>query len=253
MFRPYGRDLSQVGDIQRQAISARMEQANVLGRIQETAVDNVRFIEMTQLQAKDYAGVIDQYQQFAARWRGLREKILAVQPAPDAARMEGAPSGRGKAKAAVQPVEPAAEVDSLLQVWNTRLNALFWSELSKEFAAREIAVKPFTDPKSFSESIRSHVEQLRATGEDPTAFVNDVWKMRIDREWRDALSRDTMLGKAEYAALDLAVSELGRKGFDRDFIIYSLAIILLFAAGWWFFLRKSRRPAEEPEAPQQQA
>jgi hypothetical protein len=255
MFLPYGRDFSQVGEMQRAAISTRIEQANVLGRIQETAVDNIRFIEMTQLQAKDYAGVIDQYRQFAARWSGLRENILAVQAASAGRQSAVAQlrTGTSKGVKAAPPREPAVEVDSLLQAWEVKLNGLFWAGLSREFAAREIPVTPFVDAASFSKSIRSYVDHLRKSGDDPTAFVNDVWKMRVDREWRDALTRETMLGKAEYASLDQAVSELGRKGFDQQFILYSLAVIALFAAGWWFFARKSKKPTQPAATPGQQA
>ena len=89
---------------------------------------------------------------------------------------------------------------------------------------------------------------LKTSGENSSVFVNDVWKLRIDREWREALSKDSMLGKMEYAALDKMVGELGAQKFDVQFIIYSLIIIILGVALWWFFIHRQKSKLPPPIA-----
>ena len=72
IFLPYDKNLSQVTDVQKDAIASRLLKANVAARVYDIAADNLRFLEMTQLQPKDYANMIDQHEQFTAKWNGLR-------------------------------------------------------------------------------------------------------------------------------------------------------------------------------------
>jgi hypothetical protein len=73
-----------------------------------------------------------------------------------------------------------------------------------------------------------------------------VWKTRIDKEWRDALSRDGMLGKEEYAALDKMVGELAESKFDMKFVLYIGIIALVALVLWWLLARKPKPPPAAP-------
>jgi hypothetical protein len=210
--------------------------------VYEIALDNKRFLEVTQLQGKDYANLIDQYQQFDSHWRGLRDKMVAVATAPEPQQAEAATKGK-KARGTTLPpahFDPAQHVDSAIAEWQTKLQSSFWAALAREFSGKNVSINPFTDGKSFSASVRECVERYKASGEDPSVFVNDIWKNRVDREWRDALMKETMLGKTEYASLDKIVSELGQEKVDQKFIIYSLIVILIVFLSWWFFIRKPK-------------
>jgi hypothetical protein len=99
--------------------------------------------------------------------------------------------------------------------------------------------------------VRTYVDNLKKDDQDPSAFVNELWKGRIDREWREALSKESMLGKTEYAALDKLVSELSQGKVDQKFILYSLLVVLLVAAAWWFFVRKPKPKPAPPGQPEQ--
>ena len=251
IFVPYDRNLTQVSDIQKEAITRKLEKANVVNRVYEVAADNVRFLGVTQLQGKDYSNLIDQYQQFKARWDGLREKMVAVAVASaekgPAAGSQRAASKGGTMKGvapAPPPAPPGALVDSTLNEWNTKLSASFWSALQNEFSSRELTVLPFKDPQSFSRSMRAYVEAVKSSGQDASVFADEVWRNRIDKEWREALVKDGMLGKTEYAALDQQVSELSKEKFDLKFIVYILIVLVIVFAAWWFLMRKPK-----PKAP----
>jgi hypothetical protein len=92
----------------------------------------------------------------------------------------------------------------------------------------------------------AYVSTLKASGQDASVFVNDVWKARVDREYREALVRDRVLGKTEYAMLDRMVSELGQEKVDSRFIIYSVIVVALAVLLWFIFTRK---PKEQPPTP----
>jgi len=243
IFLPYDKNINQVSDVQKDAISRRLEKANIVARIYEVARDNVKFLEMTQLQPKDYGNLIDQAHQFSNRWSGIRDKVNAVYAAGEAAGTKGAGGTGGKS------VPPGNYLDSLLMVWNARLQTTYWSGLAQEFTNKGVAVKPFIDARSFSASIRSYVDSAKATGFDATIFVNEVWKDRIDKEWRESLTKDAMLGKAEYAALDKLVSELSEQKITGKFLLYIAIVLAIVFLGWWFLVRK---PKQQPPAQTQQ-
>ena len=110
-------------------------------------------------------------------------------------------------------------------------------------------LQPFTDGRSFSASIRNYVDSAKARGEDPTSFVNDVWRARIDKEWREALSHESMLGATEYAALDKYVSTLSEERFDLKFVLYMAIVVVLVALVVWRFRRKPKALTPETSEP----
>jgi hypothetical protein len=260
IFLPYGKDLHQVADLQKEAIGQRLDKANVLTRVYEIAADNVKFLDVTQLQGKDYGNLIEQYQAFTGRWAGLKEKITDV--AATSAMVPAGSTGKGPSKTPVgrggtKEIRAASEtaaaqsshVDSVLAEWHARLNAAFWGGLQKEFTTAGITVAPFNDGPSFSASVRQEVASLAASKQDPQPFVETLWKQKIDKDWREGLTKDAMLGKTEYAALDKLVSELSRETIDLTFVAYIAGILVIVALIWFFVFRKKKRPDQPAPAP----
>ena len=108
---------------------------------------------------------------------------------------------------------------------------------------------PFTDAPGFSASIRAYVQEVKKSKADPRVFVEDVWKARIDREWKAALTRESMLGKDEYAALDALVTGLTPPAMDTRYLIYIGIIAVVAAVLWWLLARKRRPPEPKPTPP----
>lgn len=213
------------------------------------ASDNLRFLKATEFQAGDFASLIDNYQQFSSRWLGLSDKILAVSRVEAAAgTTPGAPSGTGVKGLPAGPVAPTGQVDSLVIEWHASLQKAFWSALLKEFTGQGIQISPFSDAPAFSASVRTYVQELQTSKEDPRPFVEDVWKARIDREWKAALTRESMLGKDEYAALDALANGLTPPAMDTRYLVY-IGIIAVVAAVLWWLLARKRRPAGPPPTP----
>ncbi len=248
IFMPYGKDLATISDVQRDALSTTLTSNNLITRVYNIAADNMHFLEATELQGKDFAPLLDHYRQFEGRWRGLSEKIRTVSMAAQTTGADSALThGRGGSRTPASRLPTVAQtlqVDSLLGEWNTRLRKTFWSEIEREFSSRKIQLTPFSDAPGFSASIRPYVQSLHNSGDDPTLFVEEVWKARIDKEWRDGLTREGMLGKEEYAALDKLVSELARTRIDMKFVLYVGIIGVVALVLWWMLARKPKAPAK---------
>jgi hypothetical protein len=260
IFLPYGKDVHQVADVHKEAIEQKLEKANVVTRVYEIAADNVKFLEVTQLQGKDYANLVEQYEMFSGRWGGLKEKMAAVAAtsavAPAVSTGKPAPkTGSGKEGpspahlASQSAATQASHVDSVIAEWHAKLNAAFWGSLQKEFTDAGIAVMPFHDGTTFSASIRAYVASLKAGRLDPAPFVDVVWKQKVDKEWRDALTKESMLGKTEYASLDKLVSEVSKESIDLKLILYLAGVVVIIALLWYFlFRKKGAGPAEQKAA-----
>ena len=253
VFQRYNKDFTQAGDIQRESLTRQVEKANLLGRVDGVAADNLAFLETTTLQPKDYITLVEQYQQFASRWTALREKLVAASvagttgPAATGSRT-GSPT-RGASSpgslAATDQTAPAARVDSVLEAWGAKLQSVYWQGVEQEFVSRGVAVDPFHDAATFAASIRALVGRYAESGADPSLFVNDIWRNRIDKEWRESLVKPALLGAAEYAALDEIVGQLARPAIDTKFVVI-IAIFLALVAGIWWFL--ARKPKKSPPA-----
>jgi len=239
IFLPYETNLRQATEIHMEALGRRLDRANALDRVYEIAADNVRFLELLQLQGKDFPPLISQYQRFKQRWSGLREKITAVYATTEEKRSERTSKAQPSAKK-TEAVSPGVRVDSLLSLWEAKMLSAIWSGLEHEFSLKGVTVRRFTDGETFAASIHAYVDSAKQHGVDASAFVNEIWKERIDKEWRDALTNDAILGKAAYASLDKRVSELRERKLDITLVGIFALFIALALAGWWLMRRKPK-------------
>lgn len=239
IFLHYDKDVAQ--NREAKARSAKMR-LGLVNRIFDVVADNIRFVEVTSLQGRDYSSLLDHYQQFQAKWSGLRDRV-------NAAELGDATTSRTPGTGQQTAPLPGAHVDSLLVLWETKLNEAFWRALQDEFVARNIDVQPFFDPASFSASIRAYVDSVKGRDDLATEFARDLWKERIDKEWRSALSKEGMLGPVEYAALDQLVSELSQRRVDSTFALTIGIVIAVVLIVWWY-LRRTPTPPNNPSTQQ---
>jgi DNA repair exonuclease SbcCD ATPase subunit len=243
IFLPFGKNIAQLSEVQKEALAQRLEKASVISRIADIAQDNIKFLGSTKLEAKDYGVLVSQYEQFNNRWAGLKEKLIAtVRTNTPATTAKGAGGNK-----AVAQVNEAEQVDAALLEWRSKLDASFWAGLMNEFTSRNVLVQPFNDGKSFAASIRSYVESAKNNSDDNTkVFVDEIWIQRIDKDWRSALESESMLGKLEYASLDRLVSQLHKDRFNWQIVFWIANVIAVILVGWWFLTRKPKTAQQEP-------
>ncbi len=250
IFLPYDRNMSQASDIEKEKIAGTLQQSNVMARVYTVASDNVRFLQTTQLQPKDYASLVDQYQAFRSRWNGLSGKLKDVAAAAERRTATAATEKKGSSKQAPPVVSQGlpSQVDSMMSAWDGTLMRDYWSALEKEFTAKGVAINHFTDGHSFTTAVNALVASYKEGNGDVSTFVDGVWRERIDKEWRESLMKDGVLGRTEYATLDKTVSELGQKTIDFKLILYILGIIVIAIGAWWVLSRKTKSPVPPPPA-----
>jgi hypothetical protein len=242
IFVPYQGAGRTTGDTQLENMGQKLQQTSAVARVADVASDNVRFLDVTALEPKSFASAMDQYDRFAKRWQAFRPDIVEASKARAAA-ITRATGGGGTGGTTTTPAvipDPGTGVDSLLGLWKATLDGAIWRSVAGEFAAKSIYLPPFHDGATFTAAVRSYVDSAKASGKDASAFVNDVWKERVDKEWREVLSRPEVLGKEQYAALDASVSELAKKPFDATIILVLALIALAVGAVWYILSRRGR-------------
>lgn len=244
IFLPFGKNLNNLSEVQKDALAKRLEKANVIARIVDIAQDNITFLGSTSLEAKDYSTLVAQYDQFKKRWTGLKEKLIAAVATTSTA-AKGAKAQQARATSS----SDAEQVDAALNEWRSTLDASFWASLMHEFTSRNILLQPFNDGKSFSASIRSYVESAKNSSDESTRiFVDEIWIQRVDKDWRGALESESMLGKLEYASLDRLVSQLHKERFNWQIVFWIANVIAVILVGWWFLSRKPKNAQQETVA-----
>ncbi len=201
IFLPFESGLLQGGDVAPTELRRKLEESNALSRVYEIANDNLRFVEVMKLQGKDFVPMVDQYSKFRKRWSVLQDKIA------EASLVDGRGGGTKSTRIKLQQVA----VDSVITEWNKALMSSLWKGIMAEFTAKGIMIPPFDNGATFKASIQQYLESARIKGSDETVFVEEVWKERIDKEWRSTLVQESVMGAATYAQLDLAVSEFAVK------------------------------------------
>ena len=240
IFLPFGKNIDALSSVEKDALGQKLTKMNMVSRIADIAQDNVRFLDATTLEAKDFGVLVNQYEQFKNRWSGLRDRVNAAMAASNA--MTAAKTKGAKGSPATQSSEnPGAQVDAALAEWRQKLDHSFWAGLANEFTSRGVLIQPFNDAKSFSASIRAYVDSAKTSGMDTKTFVDEIWIPRIDKDWRGPLESESMLGKLEYASLDKAVSQLHKETFDWKIIFYIVNVLAIVVVGWWFLTRKPKQ------------
>lgn len=236
IFLPFGKNMESLTEVQTDALGQKLEKTSIVTRIADIAQDNVKFLEETKLEPKDYSTLVNQYEQFRNRWNGLREKVNVAFAASNVKA-----AAKGKKGAPVPAGEnPVDRVDASLADWQNKLKSSVWSGVMREFSSRNIFIRPFTDAQSFSTGIRAYVDSVKAAGGDTKTFAHEIWVQRIDKEWKAALEKDFLLGKIEYASLDRKVAELREQTFDWKIVFWIVNGIVVVLIVWWLFTRKPK-------------
>lgn len=239
IFLPFETGMLQGGDVAPMELRRQLEESNALSRVYEIASDNLRFAQVMKLQGRDFVPMVEQYNKFQKRWNVLKDRIA------EASEGDKVPAGARGSRIRLQQ----AAVDSVISEWDGTLMSSLWKGVAGEFNAKGIFLLPFDNGASFKASIDQYLESARIKGSDETVFVEDVWKERIDKEWRSTLTQESVLGQATYAQLDLAVSEFAVKTLDWK-TAGAIALVFVIVIGTIILRARRDKKAAAQRPPQ---
>ena len=231
LFLQYDKDVASMNDVEKQGVSVRLERRNVLTNIEKSIVDNLKFLESTELSPNDYMEIARQNQRFTSQWNGLRPKIASIYL-----------GGKKKKSETVL-------IDSMLSMWSSKVNQSTWKALAGLFEKGGIQLKPFSNgdelTKSFSEFVAAEIGNAKKEPNDVqrkrfNTFNDQVWKTDIELAWLPALVESEKITADQKAAIEKSFDSWRKEVTPISPIVYVLVVVAMLLL-LWSLTRRARK------------
>jgi len=178
LFLQYDKNVADMKDVEKQGLLGKMERHGIVGNVKKSIIDNLAFLDATQLRGNDLVMLVRQQQRFQSQWSGLAPKLASLYLT-------------GKAKKT-----DVITVDSLLAVWSDKVEGAMWRSLNTLFKEKGFIVKEFKSGEEFSTSVGLFLEdQIQNVSKEAdntrfklfTNFNENLWQTDLNATWLPAL------------------------------------------------------------------
>jgi hypothetical protein len=239
LFLQYDKNVSDMKDVEKQGLVAKLERHSIFGNIKHSIMNNVTFLEATQLKGNDVVTLVRQQNRFKTQWSGLAPKLASLYL-----------TGKSKKNEVVL-------VDSMLSVWGDKVDDAMWRSLNKLFNEKGFVVKEFNNGDEFTANFIAFLdEQIRDPRKEMsetryklfTNFNENLWQPDLNATWLPSLVELQKISETQKKEIEEKVDQWrssvtpGLSWLSYMLIILGglLAVIVVI----WFF-RKTSKPAEE--------
>jgi hypothetical protein len=239
LFLQYDKNVGDMKDVEKQGLAAKLERHSIFGNIKRSIMDNVTFLEATQLKGNDVVTLVRQQNRFKSQWTGLAPKLASLYL-----------SGKSKKNEVIL-------VDSMLSVWGDKVDGAMWRSLNKIFSEKGFVVKEFNNGEEFTANFIAFLdEQIQDPRKEMsetryklfTNFNENLWQPDLNATWLPSLVELQKISETQKKEIEEKVDQWrssvtpGLSWLSYMLIILGglLAVIVVI----WFF-RKTSKPAEE--------
>jgi predicted nucleic acid-binding Zn-ribbon protein len=232
IFGQYDKDIAGMKDVGKQSLTTHLEHNRALENIRKAVIDNVAFLESTNLSASDIAALVGEQKKFASNWNGLGPKLTALYV-----------NKKERSK-------DLATIDTMVDDWGKRVDAALWQSLNGEFTKHNLTVKPFASGSEFYNNVASFVDdetnnvnqQTDATRRDMyAAFVDSVWNGDLQKTWIPMMLQNGMLSQTQVDNLNSKVESWHSTVQPSKTLMYIIIAIVVLALALVLF-RRMRKP-----------
>jgi hypothetical protein len=179
LFLQYDKNVSDMKDVEKQGLLGKIELHNIVGNVKRSIMDNVTFLETTQLKGSDLVTLVRQQKRFQSQWTGIAPKLTSIYMSGKAKKYE------------------VSTVDSMLAVWGDKVDNAMWRSLNTLFKEKGFFVKKFKNGEEFSANFIAFLsEQIQNPNEETndtrfklfTNFHENLWLTDLNATWLPALT-----------------------------------------------------------------
>ncbi len=240
MFMQYGNNIQGLSDRQKNMLLGKVERHNVVASILQSAEQNMKFLETTQLTGKDLVQMLREQHRFSSYWKGLGPRLANLYV-----------NRRERTK-------QVAAVDTAIAQWGRKADSTLWSGLNNEFKSATISIAPFNSGDEFVSSLGSYLDtqggDINAPDADKAArlnrFLNDVWNPSIGTQWLPMLVDEGIVTKNQQAQLQSKLAAWEAAARPSHTVLYIVIIIVLALLALYFFMRRRKKPQQPQQTPQ---
>ncbi len=232
LFIQYGTNVSGLSEQQKKLLVGKVERYNVVANIKESAEQNIRFLESTELATKDILSMVKDQQRFSSSWKGLGTKLTGIYA-----------GGKEREKEIVS-------VDTVISAWGTKVDSALWTNLNNDFASKQISVKPFHSADEFVSNLSDYLDNQ---GGDATAsnsvksdrlnhFLNDIWNPSVGSQVLPALVDDSIITKAQQSQIQTKLVSWEASSKPSHTLLYAAILIVIVLVLVFVLYRQRKAP-----------
>jgi len=234
LFLQYDKNLQSMPEQQKKMLVGKVERHNVVANILESAQQNVKFLESTQLTGKDLAGMIKEQRQFSANWKGLGPKLAAVYI-----------NSKERAK-------QIAAVDSVIAEWGRKADSALWTGLNNEFTSKEISIQPFHSGDEFVANLGNYFDaqtsDTKTSSDERTVrlnnFLDHVWNPSVGSQWLPMLVDEGIVTKDQQTQLQTKLAAWEASTQPSHTLLYIIILVVVVIV--IFVIATTRRKKAPP-------
>jgi cell division protein FtsB len=198
LFLQYDKNVSDMKDVEKQGLLGKIERNNIVGNVKHSILDNVTFLETTQLKGSDLVTLVRQQKRFQSQWTGIAPKLTSIYMSGKARKYE------------------VSTVDSMLAVWGDKVDDAMWRSLNVLFKEKGFFVKEFKNGEEFSANFISFLsEQIQNPTEETndtrfklfTNFHENLWLTDLNATWLPALTELSKISDTQRKEIEAKVEK----------------------------------------------
>jgi|WetSurMetagenome_2_1015567.scaffolds.fasta_scaffold09930_4 hypothetical protein len=198
LFLQYDKNVSDMKDVEKQGLLGKIERHNIISNVKHSIVDNVAFLETTQLKGSDLVTLVRQQKRFQSQWAGIAPKLTSIYL-------------NGKTRQ-----YEVSSVDSMLAVWGDKVDNSMWRSLNTLFKEKGFFVKKFENGEEFNSNLIAFLsEQIQNPNEETndtrfklfTNFHENLWLTDLNATWLPALTELNKISDTQRKEIEAKVEK----------------------------------------------
>lgn len=188
LLTEFTKDPSGLSESAQTGMITAIKNKNLFFNIQRTINDNIKFMEVTQLNADDISEMKKQQIKFSKLWRQIGPKLADVYLSKK------------------ESTQQITQINSLFQGWSNLINNQLWGNVDKVFKEKNVKILPYNNGAEFSENLKGYIQDqiknLPTIGKDQSLkefnlLSDTVWFSNIKKDWVPVLIENGLLNEAQ--------------------------------------------------------
>ncbi|MBP8976596.1 MAG: hypothetical protein KBG83_07760 [Bacteroidetes bacterium] len=238
VFLQYDKDVASMSDVEKQRLYGKLERRNVLTNIKKAIIDNIQFLETTNLTPADYVEITRQQSEFKKQWEAFGPKLAKIYIVDKKRKSE------------------TAVVDSLLLTWEQKVHEGTWKSLATLFSDNGFPLMSFASGDEFYIVLTNYInEEIKNTKQEPenvrskryNDFEEKIWDSSL-KSWLPALVESGKLTEEQRVGIEDKIEEWKSSVTPTSWVIYvivALVLVILVITLVRFAASRKKEPTNE--------
>jgi hypothetical protein len=235
LFMQYDKNVGDMKDVEKQGLLSKIDRHGIVGNVKRSIIDNITFLESTQLKGSDLVTLVRQQKRFQSQWIGLSTKLASLYL-----------SGKSKKS-------EVAFVDSMLATWGDKVDGAMWRSLNMLFKEKGFILKEFKNGDDFVLTFIAffdeQIQNINKESEDSryklfSNFNENLWQTDLKATWLPALVELQKITETQKKELEAKYDRWHASVMPGaswlTYILIVLGVLLIAIVGVWIFRKGPR-------------